>query len=196
MASKSTCLAAALAFVGIVLALGAGVAPAVEVAGVNVPDQVVLESSGESLVLNGAGVRKKFVIKVYVGALYLGEKSTSVEDILAREGGKRVAMHFLYKEVEAGKLVAAWNDGFKANLSADEMAAVQERLNRFNELFQTVRKGDVYQLDFIPGRGTEVSLNGTAAGTVEGEDFFRALLKVWLGTKPADKGLKKAWLGK
>ncbi len=181
---------------GLLLCLEARDLAAAEVAGVNLPEQVVLEAGGGNLVLNGAGVRKKFVVKVYVGALYLPEKSGDVDRILGGPGGRRVIMHFLYKEVEAGKLVEGWNEGFAANLTDSELKAVEERLGRFNGLFRTVHSGDVYQLDMVPGTGTEVRLNGEVMGTVPGEDFYRALLKVWLGGKPADKGLKKAWLGK
>ena len=105
-------------------------------------------------------------------------------------------MHFLYKEVGAEKLVKGWNEGFAANLAPGEYKAVEERLGHFNGLFETVHSGDVYQLDMVPGTGTEIRLNGNVLGTVPGEDFSRALLKVWLGDKPADKGLKKALLGK
>jgi hypothetical protein len=174
----------------------AGISGAATVAGVSVPDQVTLEESGEKLVLNGAGVRKKFIIKVYVGALYLPAKETTVEGIVNGPGSRRVTMHFLYKEVEAKKLVAAWNDGFAGNLTGAEQKALAERLAAFNSLFVTVKSGDAYALDMVAGKGTTVRLNGAEVGRIAGDDFSRALLKVWLGDKPADKGLKKAWLGK
>jgi len=169
---------------------------AAEVAGVKLPEQVVLEGGGGKLVLNGAGVRKKFVVKVYVGALYLPEKSGNVEKILGGPGGRRVVMHFLHKEVGAEKLVEGWNKGFAANLAKGELKAMEERIGLFNGLFRTAYSGDVYHLDLVPGKGTEVRLNGNVLGTIPGEDFYRALLKVWLGEKPGDKGLKKALLGK
>lgn len=169
---------------------------AATVAGVSVPDRVTLQESGEELVLNGAGVRKKFVIKVYVGALYLPAKETTVDGIVNGPGSRRVVMHFLYKEVAAKKLVAAWNDGFAGNLPTAGQQALSERLAAFNKLFVTARSGDVYELDMVAGMGTTVRLNGKELGRIPGDDFSRALLKVWLGDKPADKGLKKAWLGR
>lgn len=196
MMLKRTVMVTAALILGLVPFLQAEGAAAKEVAGVNVPDTAVLDGSGESLVLNGAGVRKKFIVKVYVGALYLPAKTGDIDQIINGRGGRRMTMHFLYKEVETEKLVAGWNDGFAANLSPDELKAVKERLGRFNGFFQTVHSGDFYQMDFVPGTGTEVSRNGTSVGTVPGDDFYRALLKVWLGKKPADKGLKKSLLGK
>jgi hypothetical protein len=169
-------------------------ASALEIAWVDVPKSVTIEN--KALVLNGAGIRKKFFFKIYVGALYLPVKHTTVNSILNDVGGKRIVMSFLYKEVTAEDLVNGWNDGFTGNNSAKELKALQERINQFNSLFTTVHTGDEIRLDYLPGKGTQVSLNGTLKGSVPGEDFSKALLKIWLGSKPADKGLKKAWLGK
>ena len=165
-----------------------------EVAGVLLPESVI--SGSEPLVLNGAGLRKKFFIKVYVGALYLPAKVTTVKQILDNPGGKRIVMSFLYKEVSAEKLVDGWNESFAGNSSANEMKSLQDRINQFNSLFTTVHKGDEIWLDYLPGKGTEMRLNGTLKGSVPGEDFSRALLKIWLGDKPADKNLKDAMLRK
>ena len=104
-------------------------------------------------------------------------------------------MHFLYKEVSAEKLTEGWNEGFAANLTPNELKETEGRLSRFNALFRAARKGDVYRFDFLPGKGTVVRFNGESLGVIEGEDFFNSLLKVWLGQRPADKKLRKAWLG-
>jgi hypothetical protein len=154
-------------------------AAALEVAGVKVPEKISIGDSDTQLVLNGAGIRKKFFIKVYVGALYLPAKQNKINAILAETGPKRITMHFLYKELSAKKLVNGWNEGFSGNNSAAEVKSLQARINRFNKLFRTV-----------------VYINDQQMGTVEGFDFNQALLKIWLGKKPADDGLKKAWLGK
>ena len=164
------------------------------IAGVDVPQSVTIENT--ALVLNGAGIRKKLFIKVYVGSLYLSAKQTTVDNILADPGAKSIVMNFLYKEVSTKKLVDGWNKGFTDNSSSKELKALQERINQFNSLFTTVYKSDEIRLDYLPGEGTQVRLNGTLKGSVPGEDFYRALLKIWLGSKPADDGLMKAWLGK
>ena len=171
-------------------------AAALEVAGVMVPEKVAIGESSKQLVLNGAGIRKKLFIKVYVGALYLTEKLNTVGAILDDPGPKRITMHFLYKEVSAEKLVNGWNDGFAGNNSAEAVKSLQDRISQFNKLFRTVKKGDVIRLDYLPEKGTQVWINDQQMGTVEGSDFNQAVLKIWLGKKPADDGLKKAWLGK
>ena len=164
------------------------------IAGVDVTQSVTIED--KALVLNGAGIRKKLFIKVYVGSLYLTAKQTAVDKILADPGAKSIVMNFLYKELSNKKLVDGWNTGFSNNNSAKELKTLQERIIQFNALFTTVRKGDEIRLDYLPGEGTKVNLNGTLKGTVPGDDFHRALLKIWLGDKPADANLKDDMLGK
>ena len=168
-------------------------ASARKIAGVDVPPSVTIDN--KVLVLNGAGIRKKLFIKVYVGALYLTGKRTTTGQILADPGAKSIVMNFLYKEVSAKRTVDGWNKGFADNSTAKEVKALQERINQFNSLFSTVYKGDEIRLDYLPGEGTQVRLNGVLKGSVPGEDFSRAVLKIWLGSKPADANLKDAMLG-
>jgi hypothetical protein len=169
-------------------------ASAMETAGVDVPQSITV--GNKTLVLNGAGIRKKVVIKVYVGSLYLETKQNEVGKILADPGAKSIVMNFLYKEVSRKRTVEGWSKAFKGNHSTKELMPLRKRLDQFNSLFTTVYKGDEIRLDYLPGTGTQVIINGALRGTVPGEDFHRAVLKIWLGTKPADKKLKKAMLGK
>ena len=168
-------------------------ATAREIAGVDVPPAAAL--GGEELVLNGAGIRVKLFMKIYVGSLYLKARQTSVDAVLSDPGAKRIVMNFLYKEVSTKKLVDAWNKGFTNNSTPAEVKALQERITRFNAMFDTVYRGDVIRLDYLPGTGTQVWINDALKGTVAGEDFSRALLKIWLGPKPPDQNLKDAMLG-
>lgn len=172
-----------------------GPAHAVQVAGVEVPEQVVIAGFDRPLTLNGAGVRKKFFISVYVGALYLPQRQTGVGSLLTEPTANRVAMHFVHREVEKRKLDDAWREGFENNLSAPALAALEARLNRFMTLFRDMRKGDSVFLDYVPGRATEVWVNGAKQGEIEGADFNAALLAVWLGERPVTVSLKKAMVG-
>lgn len=178
---------------GCALGLAAGSGWAREVAGVVVPEGATVGDA--ALVLNGAGIRRKFFIKVYVGALYLPHRAQATAAVLDMPGPTRVTMHVLYDEIAAHKLVSAWNDGFEANLSANERSALAPRIDAFNALFDTVREGDEVRLDYVPEAGTQVFIRGQLRGTIPGADFHRALLKVWLGDHPADAGLKAAMLG-
>ncbi|MDX5334009.1 MAG: chalcone isomerase family protein [Gammaproteobacteria bacterium] len=179
---------------GFVLALFAGALQAVEVGGVELPDQMTLDD-GQMLTLNGAGVRKKFFIRIYAAGLYLPERRQAASAILAADEPRLLRMHFLYEEVEKAKLTAAWEEGFRNNLSASAYRGLEDRLARFNALFGDAVAGDVIDLAYLPGQGTSVTINGETAGMIEGADFSRALLGVWLGEKPADAGLKRGLLG-
>jgi len=179
---------------GFVLAFCAGAVQAVEVGGVELPDQLRLDD-GQSLVLNGAGVRKKFFIQIYAAGLYLPARRQAVSAILAADEPRALRMHFLYQEVEKTKITAAWDEGFRNNLNASDYRALEERLARFNALFEDAVADDVIDLVYRPGQGTAVIRNGEPAGMIEGADFNRALLGVWLGEKPADGGLKRGLLG-
>ncbi len=179
--------------IGAVFAAALGTAQAVEVGGISLPDAA--EVDGQALVLNGAGLRTRFFVKVYAGALYLPAKATTLDGVLAQAGPKRVLMKFIYDEVEADKLTDAWSDGFEGNTSDAELAALQQRIETFNGWFETVAKGDEIILDLLADGTTQVSIKGQTKGSIDGKDFQTALLKIWLGEKPADSGLKDGMLG-
>ena len=169
---------------------------AMEVEGVNIPDTLSLPNSGPSLVLNGAGIREKFFMDIYIGALYLESRTSAAKTILADTGAASILMHFLHSEVSKDKITDGWIDGLEKNVSPANMQALAPRLAIFNKLFRTVRKGDVIRIDYLPDSGTQVRINGEWRGTVEGNDFFRALLSIWLGEKPVTKSLRNGMLGK
>ena len=170
-------------------------AAAVKISGVEIPDSLTLPNGGPTLVLNGVGVREKLFLDIYIGALYLPAKTSDAQAILSGSGPASVMMHFLYKEVSKEKITDAWTDGLTANLTAAEMTALNSRLDKFNTLFRTMREGEVIQINNLPGTGTEVRINGEWRGNVEGDDFFRSLLAIWLGAHPVSNSLKQGMLG-
>ncbi|MBI3563480.1 MAG: chalcone isomerase family protein [Gammaproteobacteria bacterium] len=184
--------------IGLVLAGIVGVIPCGltrEIAGIILAEQTTLDPGAVTLQLNGAGIRSKFFVKVYVGALYLPEKIASAQQIIQQTGPWRVRMQMLYDEVSKEKLTKAWNEGFENNNSPADLVGLKPRLEQFNQLFTDVKRGDVVIIDYLPSIGTRVTLNDKLQGLVAGEDFQHALLKVWLGEDPADTHLKRAMLG-
>jgi hypothetical protein len=178
------------------LMLCAQLAFAAEVAGIKVDERVKLGSS--ELQLNGAGVRTRLFFKVYVGALYLPERKSGAAEVLALRGAKRVSMTLL-RDLRAKQLTDALEEGMRANHSEVEIAALRERLDALlavmNEIGSAKEK-TVITLDFLPESGTGVTVDGASRGKpIPGEDFYVALLKIWLGDKPVDANLKKAMLG-
>ena len=165
------------------------------IANIEIPDTISHSNPANKLVLNGAGIRSKFIFDIYVGALYLEKKQNNADAIYTQTGEKRVSMHFLYDEISKEKLTNAWSDGFNNNHSSEELGKLNTRITQFNNLFTAAKKGDVISLNLLPGKGTTVVVNNTKMGTVKGDDFFTAVLKIWLGDQPADSDLKNAMLG-
>ena len=159
------------------------------------PDTVTLEGSDTELQLNGMGYRTKFVFNIYVGALYTEKKVATRDEVQALKGPKRVVMHMVYDEVSAEKMASAWREGFEENNSEDKLATLEERLQTLISYFDALKEGDIVLLDYIPGIGTRVTIRGEHRGDIAGEDFYAALLDVWLGEEPADDELKEAMLG-
>ena len=168
---------------------------AADISGIKIPDSAKVE--GQELKLNGAGVRTRMFIKVYVAALYLEQKTSAADAAIGNRGVKRMALHIM-RDLKAEVFSGALRDGLTANNSPTDMAKIEDKVKEFNGILSGVggvKKGDVVQLDYLPVAGTRVVINGDAKGTIAGEDFFRSLLKVWLGDKPIDGDLKKSLLG-
>jgi hypothetical protein len=183
-----------LSFFAILILLGiSSVAFAKEIGGVSLPDSVMANT--DKLILNGAGLRKKFVVKVYAGGLYLLRKSNDAKTIIEADEPMAIRLHFIHDSVSADKLISAWNEGF-ANATGN-LAPLKAKTDRFNALFkQDAKKGDVYDLMYIPGQGVTVHIKGKAVEVIDGIDFKKALFGIWLGEKPADSDLKDGMLGK
>ena len=164
-----------------------------EIGGVMVQETLQTEN-GTLLHLNGAGIRSKFFFDIYIAELYMEHPSNKVVEVIEAAGQKRMAMHFLYDEVGKDKLIEGWDEGFAGNSKADEVLKLQDRINQFNGMFVDVKKCDIILLDFNPEKGTAVTIAGQGKGVISGKDFNDGLLKIWLGDKPVNKGLKEKLL--
>lgn len=168
---------------------------ALELAGVQLPDKAQVGNA--SLQLNGAGIRTRFFFKIYVAALYLPRKQVSGDAVVADEHEHRMALHILH-ELGSKKLYGAFSEAIETNHTASELAALDAQLKQMAQIFDAVKEvkpGDVITLDYLPGSGTQIGVNGTARGTIPGAAFNRALLRIWLGGKPVQDDLKKGLLG-
>ena len=146
------------------LVLNSAQALAAEIAGVKVDERISLGAS--ELVLNGAGMRTKAFFKVYVAGLYLAEKRTSVAEVLALPGAKRVSMR-LMRDLNARQLTEALDEGIRDNTAEAELEVLKGRLAELTDIMnalQSAKEGDVIALDWLPGSGTRVVLNGEARG--------------------------------
>ena len=179
----------------LVLATLAGGVHAAEVAGVRLDDKTQVES--RDLVLNGAGLRKRLFFNVYVIGLYLPEKKSDTAAVLQTAGPKRAAIHMM-RDVGADQFTEALVDGLRANLSEAEFRALEPRVKELADIMSEVKeakKGMQLALDWT-GSATRLLVNGKPTGKpIAGEDFYRALLRIWIGDKPVQDDLKKALLG-
>lgn len=170
---------------------------AAEVAGVHLDDKTSL--SGNELVLNGSGLRTRFMLKVYAMGLYLPSRATAPEAIAATAGPKRIQIVTL-RELTAEQFADALVEGLKKNHSEADFAKLQARSDDFRNTLlslKTAATGTRINLDWLPGSGTRLSVGNEIRGKdIPGEDFYRGLLRIWLGDKPVDPDLKNALLGK
>jgi hypothetical protein len=171
-------------------------AMAVEVEGIKIDDSAKV--GGKELKLNGAGVRTRVMFKVYVMGLYLAEKKKTTADVLAADGPRRFTL-VMMRDVSGSDLGEAFMAGLNKNSDKAEKSKIVNQIAKFGEIFagvETVKKGDVLMCDWVPGTGTVITLNGKPMSEpLPDVAFYNAMLKIWLGDKPADSTLKPQLLG-
>lgn len=176
-------------------ALGVGAQPA-ELEGVKLDPTA--QVGGATLTLNGAGVRTRAIFKVYVASLYVPAKVNNAAALLGQKGPRRVAITML-RNVDADTFADALIEGLQKNHSEAQLASFKVQIDALSASLKAAgeaKKGDVIHLDFAPDVGTRVVVNGKQQGNaMAGEDFYTALLRIWLGDKPADSDLKKGMVG-
>lgn len=170
-------------------------AQSVDMAGVKFEPEISL--GGSTLRLNGAGIRYKAVFKVYAAGLYLTRKATTTDDVLATPGPKRMRVTML-RDIDANELGKLLTKGVEDNSPREEMAKFLPGLLKLGEMFAARKKllaGQTFTVDFLPGAGTLISVEGEPVITpVKEVAFFNALMRIWLGHAPPDFKLKDALL--
>lgn len=167
-----------------------------EVAGVKY--DTTARVGGETLQLNGAGIRYKAVFKVYTAGLYLNQKAATPEAAIANAGPKRIHVVML-RDIDANELGKLFTRGMQDNSPRDEFSKSIPGTIRMGEIFSAKKKlanGESFSVEYVPNTGTSVLVNGKAMGEpIKEPEFFTGLLRIWLGHKPADAGLRDALLG-
>jgi len=148
---------------------------------------------GMPLELQGYGLLRYMVfIKAYVGALYL-PPAAPPGDALGTVA-KRLELQYFHA-IKAEDFARATRDKIADNVTSEQAQQLEERIVQLAEMYRDVQPGDRYALTFIPGRGTELSLNNSALGTIPGSDFASAVFAVWLGRNPIDTDFRDVLLG-
>jgi len=169
--------------------LGAS-ARAAELAGATLPD--TMSAGGKTLKLNGLGLRKKSIVKVYVGGLYVETPSNDAAQILAADQAKAICMHYV-RSLSKKQLVDGFQEGFEAN--AQDKAGQKAAFDQMLALVPEVKDGDTLTFFYVPGKGTTLKAGDKDLGTFEGKGFADAVFSIWLGPKPPTKDLQKGMLG-
>src|SRR5260221_11953677 len=109
----------------------------------------VLEAGGKKLQLNGMGLRKKMIFKVYVASFYLETPTQDAKQAISSDQVKRVEMHML-RDLERGKITEAVQAGLEKN-SAAELPKLQERTETFLKPIPPLKKERDNSVTYAPG---------------------------------------------
>lgn len=187
---------AALTAAVVVAALAASTAHAARVGGVEI--EPALDVDGTALELAGAGIRKKFFIKLYVASLYLpsGMAANDAAAVVAADAPMAITLDVISDKVTRDRMVEALEEGFQASTGGDT-APVQGGIDAMLAAMRggTVGDGESFTLAYEPASGTHLSRAGEEAALIEGLPFKRALFGIWLSDAPVQGSLKKAMTG-
>ena len=180
-------------FILLAVFVGASLCNAREISGIAMPES--LEVNKTRLILNGAGIRKKFFVKLYVGGLYLKERNYNAQNIIDADEFMAIRLHITSSMITSEKMEEATREGFMNSLGGNT-APLQDQIEKFISVFkEKINEDDIYDLTYEPGQGTKVYKNNEYHSLIEGLPFKQALFGIWLGSKPAQNSLKNKMLG-
>lgn len=164
-----------------------------DVAGVEVPETITTHE--QVLQLNGAGIRSKFFMDLYVGSLFTVEKVAQATPVLEGEMAGAIRLNITSGMITSEKLTEALNEGFSLATGGDT-SAIDTSIDSFVSatFAEEIKEGDQFTLVSIPTQGIYSYKNGKQLTHTNDEAFRKALMSIWLGNKPTDKGLKKDML--
>jgi hypothetical protein len=188
MRNRSVRLAAAAAAIVALQGLGpARAAHAASIEGVRFTERVSRDD--QILRLRGTALlRYGFVFKVYAAALYLASgvpSERALEDV-----PRRLEIEY-FRPISAEDFRRAANAVLARNVDPRTLERLRPRIERLHDLYADVEAGDRYALTYLPGRGTELAMNGEPLGTIAGADFASAYFRIWLGEEPVSESLRE-----
>ena len=164
-----------------------------EIGGITLPTNLKFKET--NLLLNGAGVREKYWMDMYVGGLYLEKKSSDANSIIDDDKNMAIRIHIVSSLITTKKMTDAVDEGLKKSTNGKQ-AELKEEIDKFKAVFQPeIKEGNIYDIIYIPSIGTVVLKNSKLSTTIKGLKFKKALFGIWFCNDPADAELKKAMLG-
>ena len=163
---------------------------AAEVEGIYYAESYMADTKKLNLI--GVGLLRYWGFKAYTGAFYI-EDGAPINDALS-DSAKRIELEY-FRSIKGKDFGPATNKSIAKNVDSKTFERLRSRIDYHNSLYEDVQPGDRYALTYVPGKGTELSLNGEPKGSIGGSDFAAAVFSIWLGPKPISKSFKKQILG-
>ena len=164
-----------------------------EIGGIKMPESI--SSSAGNLALNGAGIRTKFFMKLYVGGLYLQNKESSGKTVVNANKPMAIRLHIISSMITSEKMEDATREGFK-DATNGNTANIKGQIEMFIDVFKDeIKVNDTFNLVYNPAKGVEIYKNDKLSTTINGLEFKKALFGIWLGEEPAQDSLKDEMLG-
>ncbi len=184
-------VAATIAILALISGIFTSTLCAAEIEGIRFNDTYVAENT--KLRLTGVGLLRYWGFKAYVGAFYLEEGASN--DSFKSDTAKRIELEY-FRSIKGKDFGPATNKSIAKNVDSKTFDRLRPQIEFHNSLYQDVQPGDRYSLTYVPGRGTELALNGEPKGIIEGAEFAAAVFSIWLGPKPMNETFKKQILGR
>jgi hypothetical protein len=167
-----------------------------EVEGVQVPTALTME--GVKLTLNGAAVRKRAYFKPDVLGLYLPAKVTTLDAAVHMPGPKRVRI-FVLRELTGAVISKHFLNDFKQVATEGEFKQMINEIGQIGAIYGAVPrvvKGDVVDIDWVPGKGLVSTLNGKPLQTapINSEKMYEVTLRIVAGAA-ASQEMREQLLG-
>ncbi|MCS6770468.1 MAG: chalcone isomerase family protein [Kiritimatiellae bacterium] len=153
----------------------------------------LVEIHGSRLTLRGTSLlRVGYVFRVYWAALYVGEGIPT--DRVLEDVPKRLEIVYLRK-ISAKDIVRAGNEILQRQTAPDQLEAIRSRVDQINAVYRSVRPGDRYTLTYVPGVGSDLTLNGEWLARIPGADFARHYFGIWLDPRNEYREFRAALMG-
>ena len=163
---------------------------AAEINGTYFEDTITVGNT--TLNLTGVGLLRYWGFKAYVGAFYL-EEGFKVENTLS-DRAKRIEIEYL-RPIRGKDFGSATDTVISQNVDQETFERLRPQIDYHNSLYEDVKPGDRYSLTYVPGKGTELALNGQPKGIIAGKEFAKAVFSIWLGPEPINASFKDQILG-
>lgn len=167
-----------------------------KIGGVVMPNKVKI-GEDDYLSINGGGVREKYFIDLYIGVLYLRTKSSDANQIINADEAMAIKMRVVSSMVDKENMEEAIRTGFDKSTKGN-VSPIQSKIDQLISagFKDEIEIGDIFDLIYLPGKGTTLYKNNNSVTSISGFDFKKALFGIWLCDQPADANLKTKMLGK